>query len=248
MADSPDFIYPSQTIANDDHEEDEQDVRENESDHVDADAEPDANVNANANANAGGSGDEQVESNEANGVTNRHAADGDDSDNESILSEVDEAQFEDFDPTAIAIDERPAIAVDETNVGLLGQHKRKRTEGEAAVEGKKKKKKRRERGRRRGDVDEDDFVGGEEIEGKRRRRAGDGAERRERAKARPRTPERDEDLTPEERKCIYIEITSNASFIHCHVNQHQAESVPWIVPWTKRLRIRANEDGNSVAL
>ena len=197
MGDSPDFVYPSQTLADSEPEEDGQNGGVNDNNNVDID---DTDPGVSANAETGIEG-ERAELNEANGVTNGHVANGDDSDNESVLSEVDEAQFEDFDPAAIAIEERPAIAIDETNVGLLGQHKRRRTEGDLAKEGKKKKKKRRERGTRRGVVDEDDFVGGEEIEGKRRRRADDGGERRERAKARQRTPERDEDLTPEERKC-----------------------------------------------
>ena len=50
--------------------------------------------------------------------------DNDLSDNESVLSDVDEAQFEDFDPANLAIDERPAIAVDEDTVKLLGRHKK----------------------------------------------------------------------------------------------------------------------------
>ena len=224
MADSSDFIFPSQTIANDNSDEDKEDVKVDDDDQTHADAEPDAKYDA--KSNSAGSGDEESDNKETNGVVNGHAADDDNSDNESILSEVDEAQFEDFDPTAIAIDERPAIAVDETNVGLLGQHKRKRTGGEASKEGKKKKKKRRERGARRGDVDEDDFVGGEEIEGKRRRRGGDGLERRERTKARPRSPERDEDLTPEERKCAIVEAIAAVFSVYCNVDHHQAENAP----------------------
>lgn len=202
MGDSPDFVYPSQTLADSDPEEDGQNGQVQNSNNVHMD-ETTNNPDVSTDAEGGIEGD-GVESNEANGVTDTPAADDNDSDNESVLSEVDEAQFEDFDPAAIAIEERPAIAIDETNVGLLGQHKKKRTEDDISRDGKKKKKKKRERGTRRGVVDDDeDFVGGEEIEGKRRRRADDGGERRERAKVRQRTPERDEDLTPEERKCHY---------------------------------------------
>ena len=224
MGDSPDFAYPSQTLAEDEPEEDGQTGEINDSNNIDTEkADPD--VGASAESGAEGEG---ADYHEANGVADGKAVDENDSDNESVLSEVDEAQFEDFDPAAIAIEERPAIPVDETNIGLLGQHKRKRTEGDIAKEGKKKKKKRRERGTRRGVVDEDDFVGGEEIEGKRRRRTDDGGERRERTKARQRTPERDEDLTPEERKCHHNENRNSYD-----IDNHQVEDELWIVLWTK---------------
>jgi len=66
-------------------------------------------------------------------------ADGDDdlSEAESVLSDVDEAQFEDFDPNQITIEERPAIAVDEDNVRLLGRHRRRRQEEEKGGEKRK---------------------------------------------------------------------------------------------------------------
>jgi len=131
-----------------------------------------------------------------------------DSDNESILSDIDEAQFEDFDPANISIEDRPAIAVDEDNVRLLGRHKRKREDGgEGEVTKKKKKEGRREKvkkSRKRKDSDDDDFSGGQEIEGKRKRKpkaAVDGTERRtEKVRERKERPEENEDaLTPEER-------------------------------------------------
>lgn len=131
-----------------------------------------------------------------------------DSDNESILSDIDEAQFEDFDPANISIEDRPAIAVDEDNVRLLGRHKRKREEGaDGEVTKKKKKEGRREKvkkSRKRKDSDDDDFSGGQEIEGKRKRKpkaAVDGTERRtEKVRERKERPEENEDaLTPEER-------------------------------------------------
>lgn len=130
------------------------------------------------------------------------------SDNDSILSDVDEAQFEDFDPNQIAIEERPAIAVDEDNVKLLGRHKRKR-DGEVDSEGRKKKKKegRREKVkkvRKRKDSD-DEFSGGQEMEGKRIRKkkafTEDGAKpRKEKQRPRKPSPENEEELAPEERK------------------------------------------------
>lgn len=132
-------------------------------------------------------------------------ADADDSDAESELSEIDEAQFANFDPTAIAIEERP-VPVDESNVNLLKAGKRKRADGEEETK-KKRKEHRREKSKRpRRPVDEDDkFSGGEELEGKRRRKPKDptDGERRERPRVRRTTPENEEDLSPEERKKIY---------------------------------------------
>lgn len=141
------------------------------------------------------------------------------SDNDSILSDVDEAQFEDFDPNQIAIEERPAIAVDEDNVKLLGRHKRKRAEGEAEGEKTKKKSKgaKREKPKKvrkkkkASDDDDDDLSGGQELEGKRVRKKkafSEGGEkvRKERTKARQAEPEDEEQLDPEERKWTVWEI------------------------------------------
>ena len=134
------------------------------------------------------------------------------SDNESILSDVDEAQFEDFDPNQIAIEERPAIAVDEDNVKLIGRHKRKR-DGEVDGEGGKKKKKEGKREKpkkiRKKQDSDDDFSGGQEIEGKRVRKkkafteSGEKA-RKEKPKVRRATPENEEALDPEERESIVL--------------------------------------------
>ena len=122
----------------------------------------------------------------------------DDSDLESALSDVDERQFEDFDPTAIAIEDRPAIAVDETTVGHLGKHKRKRTEGEDE-ERRKKKEKRREKPKksRRHREGTEEFEGGETIEGSRARKS-----KREGEVSRRRIHDDEDDmsLTPEERR------------------------------------------------
>lgn len=117
------------------------------------------------------------------------------------LSEVDEAQFADFDPNAIQIEDRP-VAVDETNVGLLGVHKRKRTEAEEAERKKKKKEGRREKpkkSKKRVD-DEDDFEGGVEIDGKRVRKSKAGADGVKQKARRARTPENEDNLSPEERE------------------------------------------------
>lgn len=131
------------------------------------------------------------------------------SDADSILSDVDEAQFEDFDPNQITIEERPAIAVDEDNLKLIGRHKRKRDEADG--EGKKKKKKEGKRekpkkSRKKKDSD-DEFSGGQEMEGKRVRKKKvfvDGEERRQKPTKAARRAEALEDeaeLDPEERKC-----------------------------------------------
>ncbi|KAL9131744.1 MAG: hypothetical protein Q9217_000419 [Psora testacea] len=129
------------------------------------------------------------------------------SDADSILSDVDEAQFEDFDPNQITIEDRPAIVVDEDNVKLLGRHKRKRDTEGADGEGKKKKKKegRREKpkkARKKKDSD-DEFSGGQEIEGKRVRKKKafvEGEGRKERPKVvRRATPDDEGELDPEER-------------------------------------------------
>ena len=143
-------------------------------------------------------------------------ADMDDlSDNDSILSDVDEAQFEDFDPNQIAIEERPAIAVDEDNVKLLGRHKRKRVEGEVVGEKTKKKNKgaKREKPKkaRKKDSDDDDyFSGGQELEWNRVRKKiafAEGGEkvRKEKTKPRQAEPEDEEQLDPEERELVFWE-------------------------------------------
>ncbi|KAL8762345.1 MAG: hypothetical protein Q9184_001652 [Pyrenodesmia sp. 2 TL-2023] len=136
-------------------------------------------------------------------------ADMDDlSDNDSVLSEVDEAQFEDFDPTNIAIEDRPAIAVDEDTVKTLGRYKRKRDADDTDGAKKKRKEKKREKpkkSRKKKDSDEDDFSGGQEIEGKRKRKTkqvdeGGVSSRKEKTRPRKATPENEEALDPEERR------------------------------------------------
>ena len=147
-------------------------------------------------------------------ISNPRADMDDLSDNESILSDVDEAQFEDFDPNQIAIEERPAIAVDEDNVKLLGRHKRKR-DAEADGEGTKKKKKEGKREkvkkvRKRKDSD-DEFSGGQELEGKRVRKKkafteDSGKPRKEKQRPRRPSPENEEELNPDERRRNFVPI------------------------------------------
>jgi hypothetical protein len=124
------------------------------------------------------------------------------SDNESELSEVDEGEFADFDPTTVALEDRPLVDIDEDIARTLKAGKRKKSgeaEGKKVKEGKREKKKKRIR-------DEDGDPDGQEIDGKRVRKPksvridGDRKER-ERAKERqPPTPENEENLTPEERR------------------------------------------------
>ena len=129
------------------------------------------------------------------------------SDDDSVLSEVDEAQFEDFDPNQITIEERPVIAVDEDNVKLIGRHKRKRDDADGERK-KKKKEGRREKPRksRKKKDSDDDFSGAEQIEGKRaRKKKGfhEGTSRKERLRVeKPTVEELEENLDPEERKNV----------------------------------------------
>ncbi|KAL9059223.1 MAG: hypothetical protein Q9162_001260 [Coniocarpon cinnabarinum] len=121
-----------------------------------------------------------------------------DDDDESDLSEIDEAQFENFDPNALTIEERPAD-LDQDNVNAIGKFKRKRSEGEEGD--KPKKKKRRDRPKKKKRDHDDGFSGGEEIQGKRRRKpiSGVDGEKRERPRQRAKSPDADENLTPQER-------------------------------------------------
>ncbi|KAK2745280.1 Transcription factor iws1 [Myotisia sp. PD_48] len=118
------------------------------------------------------------------------------SDDESVLSDVDEAQFENFDPENLAIEDRPALAIDEENLKLVGRHKRRRTEEEESQRKKKKKEGRREKRSHRKKHDSDDFSGGEEVEGKRHRKSKD----RERSSRKPVEEVNEEDLDPATRR------------------------------------------------
>ncbi|BCR86371.1 transcription factor SPN1 [Aspergillus chevalieri] len=117
-------------------------------------------------------------------------ANGGGSDDESILSEVDEAQFEDFDPENVDIEDRPQLAIDEDNLKLIGRHKRKRTEeGDGERSSRRKKEGRREKkSRRMRELEE----GGEDDEG-------EGKSRKKERKKRDATPD-EELLDPETRR------------------------------------------------
>lgn len=111
------------------------------------------------------------------------------SDDESILSEVDEAQFDNFDPENVEVDDRPQLAIDEENLKLIGRHKRKRAEGE---EGRSRKKEGRREKKRRGHDDEDED-------------APEGSSARRERKKKAASPDTDEEtMDPETRMCSYI--------------------------------------------
>ncbi|KAF2085782.1 hypothetical protein K490DRAFT_6199, partial [Saccharata proteae CBS 121410] len=138
---------------------------------------------------------------------------GDVSDAESVLSEVDEAQFDNFNPEDVDIVDRPA-PLDDTALGQIGVHKRKRTEGEGDGAGRKKKKEtRREKPKksrkRRGAEDESgDFVEGGEVGGERRSR-----KRGERkSKATATVPDEDwENMDPKERRRRELDMKMDAA-------------------------------------
>lgn len=160
--------------------------------------------------------------------------DDDDDDLESDLEELDEQQFEDFDASALNIPDKP-LQVDESNVALLGVHKRKRTAEEEAERQLKKKKKanRREKPKRskRGE-DEDDFEGGVEMDGKRVRKSKGGESRAGKSGGvrRARTPEDESMLSPEER-----ELRSRRILMHHMLTMiEKADVVLLTARWTRR--------------
>ncbi|KAF2463641.1 uncharacterized protein BDR25DRAFT_272832 [Lindgomyces ingoldianus] len=118
------------------------------------------------------------------------------SDDASELSELDEQQFDDFNAEDIAIEERPAQMIDETNVNLIGVHKRKRAEGEGEPAKKKKKKDSRRDKPRRKKTHDDEVSAGEDTGGRKSRKRKEGRIRG----ASPDSAAEDEHLTPEERR------------------------------------------------
>ena len=123
-------------------------------------------------------------------------AGADDSDDESLLSEVDEAQFADFDATAVQV--APDL---ETLSKHIKASKRKRAEGDAPQKRKEGRREKSKRSRQRADSD-DGFSGGEELEGKRARRSKgvDGMSKEKKRRAQAQEEVNDELLAPEERR------------------------------------------------
>lgn len=118
-----------------------------------------------------------------------------DSDRDSdALSEIDENQFEDYDPETANIQNRP-VDIDEDIARTLKASKRKRADGPKKPKEGRRDKKRRDRD---DDVPMDD--GSDDGEKKQRRRRVGGGERAPRAKEPTPEPENEENLTPEERR------------------------------------------------
>jgi transcription factor SPN1 len=128
--------------------------------------------------------------------------DGGLSDNDSALSDVDEAQFDDFEIGDIAVEERPAQMIDDSNLNLIGVHKRKRTEGEG--EQPKKRKKKADKPRRKKDRDEGISIGDDSSARKGRRSKKEG-----RVRGASPDEEVDENLTPEERTFLCYLLQDN---------------------------------------
>ncbi|KAI0476281.1 hypothetical protein GGR56DRAFT_674759 [Xylariaceae sp. FL0804] len=120
-----------------------------------------------------------------------------DSDRDSdALSEIDEDQFDDYDPSAVRIEERP-VDIDEDVARTLKASKRKGTATKKPKEGRREKKRARDR-------DDNDGADGEILTTKRSRKAAAAPSSR---KPSP-EPEVEENLTPEERRRRAIERAS----------------------------------------
>ncbi|GAB0134672.1 Transcription factor iws1 [Epichloe bromicola] len=122
-----------------------------------------------------------------------------DSDRDSdALSEIDENEFEDYDPETANIEDRP-VDIDEDIARTLKASKRKRIAGDAP---KKPREGRREKKRRDRDDDVTMEDGAKDADGtsqRRSRRPADG-ERRRATKPDSPEPANEEELSPEERR------------------------------------------------
>ncbi|KAI0858004.1 hypothetical protein F4860DRAFT_325217 [Xylaria cubensis] len=118
------------------------------------------------------------------------AAAGDSDRDSDALSEIDEDQFEDYDPSAVRIEERP-VEIDEDVARTLKASRRKGTATKKPKEGRREKKRARDR---------DDEADGEVLTTKRVRKTGGGESRQKTPE-----PENEENLTPEERRRRAIE-------------------------------------------
>jgi transcription factor SPN1 len=118
----------------------------------------------------------------------------DDDDDESLLSEVDEAQFADFDPSAVQ------VAPDYDSLKTIKASRRQRAPGEEAPQRSKEGRREKVKKNKRRQADSDDgFSGGEEIDGKRSRKSKSGTNGERKARA-PREEIDESTLTPEERR------------------------------------------------
>ena len=138
------------------------------------------------------------------------ALDAADSDRDSdMLSEIDENQFEDYDPETANIEDRP-VHIDDDIARTLKVSKRKRTDDapRRPREGRREKK-RRDRAEDAGVEDGSDA--GDGGKKRRSRRAATDGERRPRAKAATPEPENEHHLDPEERRRRAIERSLDAA-------------------------------------
>jgi transcription factor SPN1 len=121
-----------------------------------------------------------------------------DSDRESeILSEVDEDQFEDYDPETANIEDRP-VDIDEDVARTLKATKRKRVDGETV---KRPREGRRDKRRDRTEETRlEDTAGDEGGSKSRRARRGADVERAAKSQDASPGPQDEENLTPEERR------------------------------------------------
>ncbi|XXH02227.1 Transcription factor iws1 [Hypoxylon texense] len=118
-----------------------------------------------------------------------------DKDSDGSLSEIDEDQFEDYDPATARIDEKrpePQV-IDEDAARTLKASKRKGTATKKPKEGRRAKKRNRD--------DDNDGADGEILHTKRARKATGNTD----AKEQESEPENEENLTPEERRRRAIE-------------------------------------------
>ncbi|KAK6580200.1 hypothetical protein PZA11_007222 [Diplocarpon coronariae] len=123
------------------------------------------------------------------------------SDNDSDLSEVDEAEFLEFDPKSVALDDRPLVGIDEDVARTLKAGKRKRVDKDG--DGKKPKEAKRDK-KKRARREDDEDPDGQVIDGKRNKKTKSIRAERDKGEKprekRPATPENEENLTPEERR------------------------------------------------
>lgn len=151
---------------------------------------------------------------------------GDQSDNESELSEVDEDEFADFDPTTVALEEnRQPISIDEDIARSLKAGKRKKTDdGKKPKEGAKRDKKKRAR------RDDDEDPDGELMEGKRSKKSktvsGDGERRKDRpVERRQPSPENEANLTPQERRARALDRAMDAALKNPNKRRRKKDEV-----------------------
>lgn len=141
--------------------------------------------------------------------------DGGGSDNESELSDVDEAAFADFDPNSVALADRPVLLDDEITRSLKASKVKNTNRESKKKEAKREKPKKK---RTRDDDDDDSGAGGEEIEGRRSRktkRTATGRSSRtdeEKAQAQKQREAIDEEsMTPEQRRARALDAVMDAA-------------------------------------